>query len=96
MRRLRWQALGRWQEKSQCTVWIRLGDLWSAITFVENIRDIDRAPKIWRPQKPQTDQRILDRDEARALLKGAHDPHVRLALPLLGTGAWLGAVSHLT
>lgn len=83
--------------KSQGTIWTELGHLRSAMRFAEDMRAIDRAPKIWRPEKPQTDKRILNRGEARALIDGAHDPHVRLALVLLlGTGGRLGAVLDLT
>ncbi|WP_246107468.1 hypothetical protein [Puniceibacterium confluentis] len=65
--------------------------------FAEDARAIDRAPKTRRPEKPQTDKRILNRCEARALIDGAHGPHVRLALVLLlGTAGRLGAVLDLT
>ncbi|MBR9840805.1 MAG: site-specific integrase [Rhodobacteraceae bacterium] len=83
--------------KSQGSVWTELGHLASALKFDEGIRAIDRAPRIWRPTKPQSDKRILNRGEARALIDGAHDPHIRLALILLlGTAARLGAVLDLT
>ncbi|WP_425414307.1 tyrosine-type recombinase/integrase [Salipiger mucosus] len=83
--------------KSQGSVWTELGHLRSAMRFAEDMRAISRAPKIWRPEKPQTDKRILNRGEARALIEGAHDPHVRLALVLLlGTGGRLGAILDLT
>lgn len=83
--------------KSQGTVWTELGHLQSAMKFGEAIRVTDRAPKVWRPQKPQSDMRILDRGEARSLIEGAHDPHVRLALILLlETAGRVGAVLDLT
>ncbi|WP_422073985.1 tyrosine-type recombinase/integrase [Tranquillimonas rosea] len=82
---------------SQGSVWTELGHLRSAMRFAEDIRAIQRAPKIWRPEKPQTDKRILNRGEARALLEGAGDPHIRLAIALLlGTAGRLGAVLDLT
>ncbi|MHC9236965.1 tyrosine-type recombinase/integrase [Pseudooceanicola sp. 502str34] len=82
---------------SQGSVWTELGHLRSTLAFAEDMRLIDSAPKVWRPAKPQTDKRILDRGEARALIDNAHDPHVRLAIALLlGTGARLGAVLDLT
>jgi integrase len=82
---------------SQGSVWTELGHLRSAMRFAEDIRAIDRAPKIWRPEKPQTDKRILNRGEARGLIEGAIEPHVRLAIALLlGTAARLGAVLDLT
>ncbi|WP_408004209.1 tyrosine-type recombinase/integrase [Pseudooceanicola algae] len=83
--------------KSQGTVHTELGHLKSALLFAENTRMIDRAPKIWRPEKPQTDKRILNAGEARALIDAAMEPHIRLALILLlGTGARVGAVLDLT
>lgn len=82
---------------SQGSVWTELGHLQSAMRFAEEIRAIDRAPKIWRPAKPQTDKRILNRGEARALIEGASDPHIRLAIALLlGTAGRLGAILDLT
>lgn len=83
--------------KSQGTIWTELGHLQSALKFAQKVRRIDRAPTIWRPAKPETDKRILDKVEARALLDGARDPHIRLAIALLlGTGARVGAVLDLT
>lgn len=82
---------------SQGSVWTELGHLQSTMRFAEDIRAIERAPKVWRPSKPQTDKRILNRGEARALIDGAVEPHVRLAVALLlGTAARLGAVLDLT
>lgn len=83
--------------KSQGTVHTELGHLRSALVFAKKTGVIDRAPYIWRPEKPQTDKRILSHEEATALVQGAHDPHIRLALVLLlGTAARVGAVLDLT
>lgn len=83
--------------KAQGTIHTELGHLKSALLFAESTRMIDRAPKIWRPEKPQTDKRILNAGEARALVEAAIEPHIRLALILLlGTGARVGAVLDLT
>lgn len=80
--------------KSQGTVWTELGHLQSALNFHFGKA---KAPKIWRPTKPQSDKRILDRGEARALIESAHDPHIRLALILLlGTAGRVGAILDLT
>ncbi|MFP3344549.1 tyrosine-type recombinase/integrase, partial [Halomonas sp. SIMBA_159] len=58
---------------------------------------IETAPKIWRPANPLTDKRILLAGEARALIDGAIEPHIRLALILLlGTAGRVGAVLVLT
>ncbi|WHZ33457.1 site-specific integrase [Sagittula sp. MA-2] len=82
---------------SQGSIWTELGHLQSALKFAAKVRRIKLAPTIWRPAKPAGDKRILDKGEARALLDGARDAHIRLALALLlGTGARLGSVLDLT
>lgn len=82
---------------SQGSVWTELGHLQTALNFAAKIRRIDRAPKIWRPAKPESDKRILNQGEARALIDAAHDPHIRLALILLlGTAGRVGAILDLT
>lgn len=94
---VQYEALRKGQGISQGSVHTELGHLRSAMTFAHDARMIDRAPKIWRPAKPQTDKRILNQGEARALVEGAHEPHIRLALILLlGTAARVGAVLDLT
>lgn len=94
---VQYEALRKGQGISQGSVHTELGHLRSAMTFAHDARMIDRAPKIWRPAKPQTDKRILNPGEARALVEGAHEPHIRLALILLlGTAARVGAVLDLT
>tara|TARA_R110000868_G_scaffold255990_1_gene512668 strand:+ start:397 stop:1428 length:1032 start_codon:yes stop_codon:yes gene_type:complete len=94
---LAYSAKRRDAGKSQGTVHTELGHLKSALLFAENTRMIDRAPKIWRPEKPQTDKRILNAGEARSLIDAAIEPHIRLALILLlGTGARVGAILDLT
>lgn len=65
------------QGKSQNTVWTELGHLSSALNFAAKQGLIDRAPAVWKPTKPQTEKRILDRGEARALIEGADSPHIR-------------------
>jgi len=81
---------------SQGSIHTELGHLKSALNFAADTRMIDRSPKVWRPAKPQTDKRILNAGEARALIEGAHEPHIRLALILLlGTAGRVGAVLDL-
>lgn len=93
---VQYEALRKGQGISQGSIHTELGHLRSAMTFAHDARMIDRAPKIWRPAKPQTDKRILNPGEARALVEGAHEPHIRLALILLlGTAARVGAVLDL-
>lgn len=82
---------------SQGSIHTELGHLRSALRAAAKMRLIAAAPEIWRPAKPQSDKRILGPGEARALVEGAHDPHVRLALILLlGTAARVGAILELT
>lgn len=83
--------------KSQGTVHTELGHLMSALKSAHHMRMITHVPKIWRPAKPQTDKRILSAGEARALIDGAREPHIRLALVLLlGTAGRVGAILDLT
>nr|WP_321509316.1 site-specific integrase [uncultured Celeribacter sp.] len=84
--------------KSVGTIWTELGHLQSALNFGRTVRMYNGlAPHIWRPAKPETDKRILNVGEIRALIEAAHDPHIRLALILLfGTAARVGAVLDLT
>jgi len=82
---------------SQGSVWTELGHLQSALNFAAKTRMIDRAPRVWRPEKPETDKRILSHNEAHALIESAREAHVRLAITLLlGTGARVGAILDLT
>jgi len=92
-----YEALRRAAGKSQGTVHTELGHLRSALKFACDTRMIETAPKIWRPAKPLTDKRILSAGEARALINGAIEPHIRLALILLlGTAGRVGAILDLT
>lgn len=93
---LEYDALRREKGISQGSIHTELGHLRSALSFAYESRMINRAPKIWRPAKPQTDKRILNAGEARALIDATREPHIRLALILLlGTGARVGAVLDL-
>jgi len=83
--------------RSQGAIWTELGHLQSALNYARDTRMIDRAPKIWRPAKPEIDKRILDEDEIARLIDAAEAPHPRLALVLLvSTGARVGAILDLT
>lgn len=85
------------RDAKQGTVWTELGHLQSALNFAAKTRMIDRAPKVWRPQKPDSDIRILNRGEARKLIDAAMTPHIRLAIILLlGTAGRVGAILDLT
>lgn len=85
------------EDKSVGTVWTELGHLQSTMNFAEQTGMIEKAPRIWRPVKPDSDKRILSASEARALIDAAREPHTRLALILLlGTAARVGAILDLT
>lgn len=79
---------------SQGSIHTEIGHLQSALNFHLGK---GKAPTLWRPAKPQTDKRILNAGEARALIDAAIEPHIRLALILLlGTAGRVGAVLDLT
>jgi len=79
--------------KSQGTIWTELGHLQSALNFALQ----RKAPRVWRPIKPETDKRILTPNEIHSLIDAAHSPHIRLAIILLlGTAARVGALLDLT
>ena len=84
--------------KKPGSIWPELGHLQSALNFGKKTRMLKgQTPHIWRPAKPETDKRILNAGEARALIEGAREPHIRLALILLlGTAARVGAILDLT
>ncbi|WP_407682085.1 tyrosine-type recombinase/integrase [Pseudodonghicola flavimaris] len=79
---------------SQGSIHTEIGHLQSALNFHLGK---GAAPTLWRPAKPQTDKRILNAGEARALIDAAIEPHIRLALILLlGTAGRVGAILDLT
>ncbi|RMF00171.1 MAG: site-specific integrase [Alphaproteobacteria bacterium] len=79
------------------TIHTELLYLAAALNRAERLGLIEKAPHVWKPQKPRPRDRRLSREEARALVDAAHMPHVRLALILmLGTAARVGAVLDLT
>jgi integrase len=81
---------------SQGSVHTELGHLRSALVYGAKVRMIDRAPDIWRPNKPAGREVFLTRPELVRLIDAAHAPHIRLALTLLaGTAARVGAVLDL-
>lgn len=83
--------------KAQGTIHTELGHLRSALRFAERAGIIRRAPYIWRPEKPDSDIKILTPGEIRAIIDNCIEHHVRTAVILLfGTGARVGAVLDLT
>lgn len=92
-----YDASRRAEGMKQNTVWTELGYLRSTLKYAEDERLIGRAPKIWRPTKPDVEMRILNLAQARALIEAANAPHIRLALVmLLGTAGRISAVLDLT
>lgn len=85
------------QGKSDGTVHTELGHLRMALSWAVKTKVIEEAPTIWRPAKPETDKRILNKGEMRALVEATRAPHTRLAvILLLGTAARVGAILDLT
>ncbi|WP_423738575.1 tyrosine-type recombinase/integrase [Chelativorans petroleitrophicus] len=79
------------------TIHTELGHLRMVLLWAEKHGLIEKAPVIERPSKPEPKDAYLTKDEARALLKAAKMPHVRLAILLmLGTGARNEAALQLT
>ena len=92
-----YQAKRLAQGKSQGTVHTELGHLRSALKYAQDTRIIDRAPRIYRPNKPAPPDRYLTREEIARLLEAARAPHIRLAIHLLyATAARVGAILDLT
>ena len=92
-----YDALRRRAGISQGSVHTELGHLRSTLKFAQDTRLIEQAPVIWRPEKPQTDMRILTKSEMQRLVDGCSSPHIRLAvILLLGTAARVGAILDLT
>ena len=78
------------------TVHTELGHLRSALRHAEKSGIIDRAPHIWRPEKPAPKERYLEHEEITRLIDAAVSPHIRLAIVLLlGTAGRVGAVLDL-
>lgn len=79
------------------SVHTELGHLRSSLRYAEKSRMIDRAPYIWRPEKPTPKERYLERAEIIGLLDNAGAPHIKTAIILLlGTAGRVGAVLDLT
>lgn len=92
-----WAALRRAAGKHDGTIWTELGHLRTALKWAADRKIITDAPKVERPPKPAPKERHLTKAEARALVRAAKAPHIRLAIMLmLTTAARVGAVLDLT
>lgn len=81
---------------SQGTIHTELGHLQSAMNYGAKTGQIDRAPYIWRPEKPSPKERYLTHTEIAHLIDAASAPHIRLAIVLLlGTAGRVGAILDL-
>lgn len=90
-------AARREKGRQDGTIWTELGDLATVLSWAEDRRYIDKAPRIFRPQKPEPRDRYLRDREIAALLDAAEQPHIRLAIiVLLTTAGRIGAVLDLT
>lgn len=83
--------------KTQGTVHTELGHLNMALNFAKKVGLSQHSVTIWRPQKPDSNMRILTMPEVSKLIDACREPHVRLAVTLLfGTAARVGAILDLT
>lgn len=79
--------------RTQGTVHTELGHLRSALRFALGTK----APAVWRPNKPDSDIRVLDAGEVRRVIDACAAPHVRLAAVMLfGTAGRVSAILDLT
>lgn len=79
------------------TIRSEMGGVKMALSWAHKARLIARVPAIELPPVPQPRERYLDRTEIAALIDGAGDPHIRLAMLLmLTTAGRVGAVLELT
>lgn len=79
------------------TIHTELGHLRTCLRWAERMSLIARAPYIKRPTKPTPRERWLTREELVHLIECAKEPHVRLAILIMGTtAARIGAVLDLT
>ncbi|WP_369808717.1 tyrosine-type recombinase/integrase [Pararhodobacter sp. CCB-MM2] len=88
---------GRREEgRKDATIRTEMGCLRAAVLWAERAKLIKKAPAIEMPPAGQPRERYLSRDEFAALLAGAQDPHIRLALLLmLTTAGRIGALLEL-
>lgn len=79
------------------TIHTELGHLRMVLKWAKKEGIISEAPEIDRPSKPRPKEHHLTRDEARALIVAADQPHLKLFVVLaLGTGARSTALLQLT
>ena len=83
--------------KSLGTVHTELGHLRSTLTWATKVGVVDKAPHVFRPNKPAPKERYLTKAEIDRLLVADCEPHIKLAIQLmLSTAGRVGAVLELT
>jgi integrase len=79
------------------TIWTELGHLRSALRHAAEKNLIDKAPKIYRPERPAPRDKRMTRAEALRFLDACGFPHIRLfAILAITTAARSGALLGLT
>ena len=90
-------ARRRAQGRSDGTIWTELGRLRSALKWAEAKGLIDKAPKIYRPERPEPRDKRMNRAQIRTFREACTFPHIKLFVTLaVGTGARMGAILGLT
>lgn len=86
----------RAQGRSDGTIWTELGRLRSALKWAEGKGLIIKAPKIYRPERPEPRDKRLTRKQIGDFLKACAFPHIKLFATLaVTTGARMGAILDL-
>ena len=79
------------------TIWTELGHLRSALRYAAEKNLIDKAPKIYRPERPAPRDKRMTRDEILRFLDVCEFPHIKLfAILAITTAARSGALLGLT
>lgn len=89
-------TLRRAAGRSDGTIWTELGHLRSALKWAERKNLIQKAPAVFRPERPPPRDKRLTREQARKFLAVCEQPHVKLFVILaIATGARMGAILDL-
>jgi integrase len=90
-------AARRRQGRADGTIWTELGRLRSALKWAESKNLIDRAPKIFRPERPPPRDDRLTREQIGIFLAHCTFPHIKMFVTLaVTTGARMSAILQLT
>ena len=91
---------GKWRDKAPGTIRRELGTLQAAMNYAHKEGYVTSAPVVTMPQKPESRERWLTRDEAAKLLRAAHKGHkskhlARFILIALYTGTRKDAILRM-